>query len=298
MNQGKHMENNVDFRLHSISSFSRDEIQNWFESAMVEVANTIGVSTQDLQDLVLTQYAEVDERAKHPTIDINTPERQALRDKIISDYFDCFKSSEKSKVAVIVLGQIASGKSSFYKTLVNGNNAFVVDSDYIKQGYKGMEGLSRDFDDGKGTTQVHEEASMLSKKIISLASKEGYNLVIPKTGVSYGSIESIAKGLKQNGYYTILSYVDLPIKKCIERNIYRYMEELLTGKPSRLVPLEDIIFIDDKPFKTFIKFLNERENGLIDEFYAYSNDVLPNSPMKSIDIEKIKEVTISTKQKS
>ena len=41
-----------------------------------------------------------------------------------------------------------------------------------------------------------------------------------------------------------------------------------------------------------------RENGLIDEFYAYSNDVLPNSPMKSIDIEKIKEVTISTKQKS
>ena len=276
----------IDFNAHSLKNYTNDDVKRWTYEGMVTVAKKMGISVEEFTKIIAIQNREIDARAKFPTIDINTPERINLRNKIIADYFDCFCNAKKQKTAIVVLGQIASGKSSFCTRLVHDNEAFIVDADYIKQGYGLMSGLSDDFDNGKGTNQIHEEASMLSKKIIQLASDCGYNLVIPKTGINYSSIEGIVTSLKNKGYYVGLAYIDLPIKKCIERNYFRYIDEMQKGKPARLIDFDAIKRIDDNPFKTYVKFLCNK-NNLVDDFAAFSNDVEAGQEMQQISTEEI-----------
>ena len=277
----------IDFKLHSLSHFSNDQIQSWISAGISKIASITEMPVEQFQQLIEMQNAEIARRAKSPTLDINTPERIALREKIKKDYFDCFKTAKKDKVAAVVLGQIASGKSSYCKQLMFNSDAFVVDVDYIKQGYQSMDGLRADFDEGKGTDQIHEEASLLSKQVLSEASKQGFNLIIPKTGINYHSIEKIVKELKQNGYYVAMVYIDLPIEKCIERNYFRFADEISSGIPSRLIPFDAIERIDDKPFSTFAKFLTEKDKGMIDDFIALSNDVEWGQPMENIPLSDI-----------
>ena len=93
--------------------------------------------------------------------------------------------------------------------------------------------------------------------------------------------------LKQNGYYVAMVYIDLPIEKCIERNYFRFADEIASGIPSRLIPFDAIERIDDKPFSTFARFLTEKDKGLVDDFIALSNDVEMGSQMESIPLEDI-----------
>ena len=277
----------IDFKLHSLSNFSDQEIQSWISAGISKIASITEMPIDQFEQLIAMQNAEIAKRAQHPTLDINTPERIALREQIKKDYFECFNNARQDKIAAVVLGQIASGKTSYCKQLMFNSNAFVVDVDYIKQGYQTMDGLRADFDEGKGTDQIHEEASLLSKQVLSEASKQGFNLIIPKTGINYNSIEKIVKELKQNGYYVAMVYIDLPIEKCIERNYFRFADEIASGIPSRLIPFDAIERIDDKPFSTFARFLTEKDKGLVDDFIALSNDVEMGSQMESIPLEDI-----------
>lgn len=277
----------IDFKLHSLSNFSDQEIQSWISAGISKIASITEMPIDQFEQLIAMQNAEIAKRAQHPTLDINTPERIALREQIKKDYFECFNNARQDKIAAVVLGQIASGKTSYCKQLMFNNDAFVVDVDYIKQGYQSMDGLRADFDEGKGTDQIHEEASLLSKQVLSEASKQGFNLIIPKTGINYNSIEKIVKELKQNGYYVAMVYIDLPIEKCIERNYFRFADEIASGIPSRLIPFDAIERIDDKPFSTFARFLTEKDKGLVDDFIALSNDVEMGSQMESIPLEDI-----------
>lgn len=277
----------IDFKLHSLSNFSDQEIQSWISAGISKIASITEMPVDQFEQLIEMQNAEIAKRAQHPTLDINTPERIALREQIKKDYFECFKDARQDKIAAVVLGQIASGKTSYCKQLMFNSNAFVVDVDYIKQGYQSMDGLRADFDEGKGTDQIHEEASLLSKQILSNAAQQGFNLIIPKTGINYNSIEKIVKELKQNGYYVAMVYIDLPIEKCIERNYFRFADEIASGIPSRLIPFDAIERIDDKPFSTFARFLTERDKGLVDDFIALSNDVEMGSQMENIPLEDI-----------
>lgn len=277
----------IDFKLHSLSNFSNEQIQQWISAGIAKIASITEMPVEQFEQLISMQNAEIARRAQYPTLDIDTPERTALRQQIIQDYFDCFQDAHKDKVAAVVLGQIASGKTSYCKQLMFNSNAFVVDVDYIKQGYQTMDGLRADFDEGKGTDQIHEEASMLSKQVLSMASKQGYNLIIPKTGINYNSIEKIVKDLKQNGYYVAMVYIDLPIEKCIERNYFRFADEIMSGVPSRLIPFDAIERIDDKPFLTFARFLKEKDRGLVDNFLALSNDVEMGHSMEPIALDDI-----------
>ena len=285
----------IDLRLHSLSNFSDEQIQQWIHNGIVKIASITEIPVEQFEQLISMQNAEIKRRANYPTIDINTPERIALRQQIIQDYFECFQGTQKNKVAAVVLGQIASGKTSYCKQLMFNSHAFVVDVDYIKQGYQSMDGLRADFDEGKGTDQIHEEASMLSKQVLSMALNQGYNLIIPKTGISYNSIEKIVKSLKQKGYDVSMVYIDLPIEKCIERNYFRFADEITSGIPSRLIPFDAIKRIDDKPFLTFAKFLKEKDRGLVDNFIALSNDVEMGHPMQQIPLEDILSFYSQTK---
>lgn len=234
---------------------------------------------------------------QNPTINDNSEERKEFRRSILADYIELYQDANKGRKAVIVLGQIASGKSSFCKKLAGDGRNVIVDVDFIKQGHGMMEGLKKDFDEGRGVEKIHEEASMLSKEYLKLMSGCGYNLVIPKTGINYDSIESIASLLKERGYTVMLCYIDLPIKKCIERNVARFVDEYRRGLACRLVPLSVIEKIDNKPFRTFAKFL-ENSSPLIDRYCAFSNDDDFTAEMKRIDIDSIRDYIRSWREKN
>ncbi len=274
---------------HSLKNYSIEELRGFLDEGVENVAKIMGMNREGLSEFINKQEETIRERAKNETIFDNSEERIMLRKKIVGEYFDYFNNVDKNHHAIIVLGQIASGKSSYCKMIAERTNTMIVDADYIKQGHDWMDGLKKDFDNGKGTDMIHEEASMLAKKIIAGASQEGFNLVIPKTGIESSSIERIVSSLKQNNYHVTLVYIDLSIEKCIERNYYRFIDEYKRGIPSRLVPFKTIAKIDDKPFKTFVKLVREQENNGIDKFLAYSNDVNSGENMRHLDLQEMLE---------
>lgn len=127
---------------------------------------------------------------------------------------------------------------------------------------------------------------MLSKEYLNIMSNFGYNLVIPKAGTNYDSIRNILVTLKTKGYQTTLVYIDLPIEKCVARNYYRFADELRRGIPSRLIPFDVIEAIDDKPFKTFARFLSSH-SPYVDNYAAFSNDVNFDEELIPIDLREI-----------
>ncbi len=273
----------------SFKNYSENEIFKWYSKGIREIAEQSNIDSIKLNQFISEQENEIKERAKHPTINDNSPDRLKFRETIVKDYFNIYPNAAKEKRAVILLGQIAAGKSSLSERFSNDLNAMIVDVDFIKQGKGAFEGLRYDFDLGRGTDQVHEEASMLSKIVLSKATDEGYNLVIPKTGLEKSSIEKIVNNLKDNGYIVGVIYVGLPLDKCIQRNIYRFINELSLQKPCRLIPLKTLMMIDDKPFYTFGDLLMNRSQNDIDFFEAYSNDVGMGEEPISIDLNLIIE---------
>lgn len=278
----------IDFKKHSLKNFNDVQIDSWIQRGLKNVANMMNIDKDELERIINVQETEIAERKKRPTINDNSLERIYLRDKILRDYQELYQNARQDKKAVIVLGQIASGKSSLCKVLENSGENVIVDVDFIKQGHGSMAGLRFDFDDGLGTDMIHEEASMLSKRFLDNMSTFGYNLVIPKAGTNYSSIEKIARKLKTKGYEVQICYIDLPIEKCVERNYYRFVDESRNRVPSRLVPFNIIAMIDDNPFKTFTKFLLNH-SPYIDSYYAYSNDVSMGEEMVPIDLNEIIE---------
>ncbi len=276
----------VDFKKHSLKNYTYDDVNEWLSEGLNNVAQIMNIDKEQLKARISEQEGEIAKRKLHPTIDDHSDERKALRLSILADYIDLYQDARKDRRAVIVLGQIASGKTSYCKILENGGENAIVDVDFIKQGHGFMQALKSDFDNGRGTDMIHEEASMLAKEYLNLMSNFGYNLVIPKAGTEFSSIDKIARLLKSKGYNIMLCYIDLPIKKCVERNFYRFIYELKQGVPSRLVPFNVIENIDDKPFKTFSKFLMEH-SPYIDQYSAFSNDVEQGEEMIPIDINDI-----------
>lgn len=276
----------VDFRKHSLKNYTYDDVKGWLSDGIENVARIMDVDKDELGEVISDYEHEIRERALHPTIKDSSEERRELRRGILADYINLYQDAGHDRRAIIVLGQIASGKSSFCKKLESGGDCAVVDVDFIKQGHGFMEGLKQDFDEGKGTDMVHEEASMLAKEYLNMMSNFGYNLVIPKSGTDYNSIEHIVELLKYKGYEVTLCYIDLPIKKCVERNFYRFIDEYRRGLQPRLIPFNVIKTIDDKPFKTFARFLSEN-SPYVDRYAAYSNDVEQGEEMIPIDINEI-----------
>ena len=136
------------------------------------------------------------------------------------------------------------------------------------------------------TDYIHEEASMLTKKVMAIAASQGFDLVIPKTAEKKESITRIVKLLREHDYDITMVYIDLPIEKCVARNFYRFAYEMENGIPSRLISLETIRKINDSPFRTFAEFLID--NMGVKNFVAYRNDG-DGSPMKEIPLKDILE---------
>ncbi len=200
------------------------------------------------------------------TIEIDTPERVQLREKIKNDFL-AIGSAKRGKEGIyrfegsikkehklqLVIGLPASGKSTL---VVNPNSeslgAFVFDSDIVKESIP-------EFIKSKGAAAnaVHEESKYIletAKEVFLTGDRNGDNLIIPVVGSNEVSLrEKWIIPFEDAGYDVEIKYRPADSVESVNRAIARNI------KNGRGIPLDILFGYEDKPEKVFEAF-KERVN--------------------------------------
>lgn len=208
--------------------------------------------------------AQVQARAMPETIDIATPERDALRGQIASDLYGA-GAAAKDRQAVIVLGPPAAGKSTIADPLAAEFRALVIDSDAAKAKLPEFQG-------GIGAMAVHAESDMIAGEMAGRAIEAGDNLVLPLVGKTLDNIRQRIQFLREAGYKIHLVLADLPNEKAVNRAIKRFREE------GRFVDPDYVRSVGDSPASTYNALKSEA-----DSYARYSNEVPRGSQPQLIE---------------
>ena len=250
-----------------------------------KLINEKGFNNPEIKDFL----NEIEELRKNPTNLINTPERNKSREYWLNNEFNLQLNSrtiKKERIATIILGLPASGKSSIADPLKTQYSSFEIDADifkdYIPEYRKNAAAVS----------QVHEESSDLTKEFQKRVMAEGYNMVIPKVGGNKEKMAKIIGQLKEAGYTVNLTLAQLPIDKALERDMGRYVhgkekkaKALAEGrtdyKEARLVNPSLIVPDEGLPIATY-----EYCKKLCNAYGAWSTDVPRGAKPKLIEKSK------------
>jgi hypothetical protein len=172
--------------------------------------------------------------------------------------------------AYIITGLPASGKSGIANKVAEQTGSIILDSDYAKRKLPEFKCLPF------GATLVHEESdeiifgkSLTSgyKSVFETISEFNVNIVVPKIGHNYNSLETLIETLKKEKYNVHLTLVELDRKKATRRALERFI------KTNRYVPL-GVIFdsYSNNPTVTYYRIVTEKKNDL-SSFGVLSTDV-------------------------
>jgi hypothetical protein len=207
--------------------------------------------------------------------DINTPERQAIRDQVVDKLLNRGSAQKvavdgKAKVeyngpvrkdrrADIVIGLPAAGKSSvIVDPLSEQYQSFVLDSDEAKY-------LLPEFNNGLGSGYVHNESKKISGTVRDIAIERGYNIVTPIVGSNLNKVLAQIERYRGAGYTVYLHLNELPANKAVGRALQRFLN---TG---RFLDPNMLSQYGDKPTAVYER-IREME-GIVDGYSRYSNDV-------------------------
>lgn len=246
----------------------------------------LDVQTASWDDILSSpEIRQAREQAKFdtPTIEINTPERQALRQQIADELMEMGSFSGKDAAgnelftgpvrrerrADIVIGPPAAGKSSVLANpLSQEYGSRIIDSDMAKAKLP-------EFNGGVGASRVHMESAQISEDMmLNEAVFRGDNIVIPWVGKSPEKLQQALQNLKEAGYSVHLSLNELDPDKAARRAVARFQS---TG---RLVDPEYILDVGWKPSEVYDILKSE---GGFDSYVRYSNDVPYGQPAKLIE---------------
>ncbi|ARS27610.1 zeta toxin family protein [Sphingomonas sp. KC8] len=233
------------------------------EARHPQTDETLGAAQQRMADL-LAQFPGRDGRAPGTinipgaTLDATGKSRNDIRAAIV-DMLLAGDDVARDRVAHIVLGPPASGKSSFADPLAAAERARIIDSDAAKV-------MLPEFEDGIGAMAVHEESAALAAQARREAMERGDNMVLPLVGRTASGIDAAVQELAQKGYRVYVHLVDLPNDQAVSRAIARFEQ---TG---RLVDPDYIRAVGDTPKATFEQIVHERGKELAGYVHV-SNDV-------------------------
>lgn len=129
----------------------------------------------------------------------------------------------KDRKAVIVIGPPAAGKSTIANQIALRMRAAIPDADEAKK-------IMPEYDGGMGSNATHEESSLLATAAMRELIAAGDNMIIPKVGGKFGSIEKLTQLLHNQGYEVDVALMDVPPREAFRRMIGRFVN---TG---RLIP--------------------------------------------------------------
>jgi hypothetical protein len=279
---------NLDLIEHFLSVVLKYENSN-----DTSLLNKIKSSEAELKNYDETSFTLTSTTHRHRSF-LTPTQRWALRNQIVKELIGLNRVMDdehislgiggsipntdikKDKQAYIVIGLPASGKSDIADKIADEFGAVILDSDYAKRK------LPEFKDNPAGATLVHDESDALIfgydkkdkpddfKSLIEICNLNSFNVVIPKIGHDYNSINNLAKGLKLFGYQTHLVLVSLDRRKATKRAVNRFI------KTNRYVPLS-LIFdgYGNDPILTFYRLKDNIliEKSFIDTFGKISTDV-------------------------
>lgn len=144
----------------------------------------------------------------------------------------------KESKAIILIGPPAAGKSAIAEQLAISRKAAIPDADDAKA-------VMPEYDNGIGSSMVHEESSVLSALALQELAKDGTNIIVQKIGVNAGSIKKIIDQFEKLGYKTDIINVVIDPDENYRRMIGRYLR---TG---RLIEQNYFKDIGGKPKGTY-----------------------------------------------
>lgn len=196
-----------------------------------------------------------------------TPERMAQADAFI-------ESQLKGKVppkgrppeATITMGGTGAGKSSLTRPLLEADpNLVDVNSDKTKLAIPEYEGLKKS-DPQNAAFRVHDESSMIAKRLLRDAAAKGLDFVYDTT--TGGSDPELYKRLQDAGYKVKIAYVDIPVEEALRRAAERSKNSIQPENRGRDVP-EDIA--REKHQESAQKFLDLQNHPNVDEVHGFDN---------------------------
>lgn len=232
------------------------EEEEKLQKSIKEITTTQFVDNEDIVDektgkkldVSLNKY--MDENGKM------TPEREALHQKIINEYFDGktpVKDGEE-KLYYMTGGGAGTGKSTFvketgkyygknfnYENMKDGTSRFKgnmikLDADDLKIK------LGLDKNDPGSAGYLHGESSALVKRITAVAQNNGYNVMLDGTGD--GGVKGMLKKIDDahaKGYKVIANYGTISQEEALVRNWNRYIGGMEKGGNARLVSPDNVV---------------------------------------------------------
>lgn len=203
------------------------------------------------------------------TININTPERIAIRNEIAEKLYGT-GAKNKNRRMDIVIGPPAAGKSVVIaEPLSEKFGSLILDADRAKE-------LLPEFNDGIGANALHKEsAEIIEGSVFNKAVRNGDNIVFPMVGKTLEKMEDFIRRLKALGYDVHLHLNDLPPEEAAKRAEKRFYDS------GRFVDPEYILHeVGKKPLNNFqiLKKMPE-----LSSFEHLSNDVPLGTPPRKIE---------------
>lgn len=155
-------------------------------------------------------------------------------------------SESKDRIAVIITGLPASGKSKLTNEVKDIIKGMVVDSDDYKK-------LIPEYKNGIGTSSTHNESKEFFKRMLKKTITNGDNIIIPTLGRNEESLVKIINSLKSQNYGIAMIRVDVPITVAELRNIKRAI------KTGRYVDSQIITKDVDNNIKTIYNKLTKEQ---------------------------------------
>lgn len=163
-----------------------------------------------------------------------TPERELVHEAAVYAFLDGVEKAQGQGTFYLMGGGPAAGKSSVIKSgqvdVPGKKQAVQVDVDECKKMLPEYQQMVKS-GDPKAAAFAHEESSALSKRVIDVACKNGYNVVLDGTGD--GSVKGVLKKIdsaKANGMKVTGVYVTCDTETAVARSNAR------AAKTGREVP--------------------------------------------------------------
>jgi predicted ABC-type ATPase len=129
-----------------------------------------------------------------------------------------FVKNTDEKIANILIGPPAAGKSAIANPLAIKYNATIIDPDEVKK-------VLPEFGTGVGGNAVHEESKIISNTVKDLAIRNGDNLLIPTIGAKPDKIRNSIQDLQNQGYKVNLVLTDLDPDLALVRMADRFLRK-------------------------------------------------------------------------
>lgn len=282
------------YKHKSIKDLSEEEIDLLGFEGVMKYANEHNINPTELFSKI--KQLENDIQFMHENqFDMSTDENRELMNKWVGEYINYFnKYASYDKQAYILLGNIATGKSTYARQIEEETKSIIVDPDRFKMGEqtaKGMfEGFTSLYQKPTDRERLQEPCGEACKKTLKNIASQGMNLILPKATTNLEKLEKQLQVLVDNGYDIHLILLECPITECANRNYYRYLikeyktsENVKEGdhKNGRFVPVSVITNIGDGSYETFIKAKDKKRYS---SYKAIYND---NTKFEEIDTKSM-----------